>query len=415
MANILANSAFAVTLTELEKLGLTATKEELNYVEGARSNIQQQIDDIGASTISDDYDLVLLASNWVGEEAPYTYDLTFADHTNTKDKIAIMAGDDATAEEVTALQSINIAVANWVNETTLQLKAYCEDKAEIDIPINLTISSISMKFADDSSMLVFRDMVVPIMAWKEDFTYVAEGFGYSADIVCEHVTEEYMPEVTFGVSDSACGNFSSNAATFENVVRIYAKEIPSGNITIPTITCTIAAARLIGGSHHADSHAKNGTDPITPEMIGAYGKSEVIADETKVLMGLEATATPDDAFKYLMENGGSGGTAMDLLWENASLESAFAAQTVKINYSPYRFLLFDMMVGVGYPQRFSVIISTNGTCGRLMMTSNKFYLRDLEIISDGISFSDNGSISSFNGSQTLENNVNVPVAIYGIK
>lgn len=158
--------------------------------------------------------------------------------------------------------------ANWVNNTTLRLIAYGENAPTLDIPIKLSIISVAIKFADDSSMLVFKDMVVSKSSWKSDSTYTTEGFGYSADIVCPNVTEEYMPEVTFNVTDAACGNFSSNAATFDGIVRIYAREIPNEDIAVPTIICTIAAARLIGGSH-AETHAKGGVDPITPEMIGA--------------------------------------------------------------------------------------------------------------------------------------------------
>lgn len=223
-----------------------------------------------------DHDIVLLASNWVGDEAPYTYDITFKDHKNTEDKIAIMVGDNATIDEVSALQSMNIAVANWINKTTLRLKAYGE-KATIDVPINVTISSISMKFADDSSLLIFKDMVVPVSAWIADSTYKTEGFGYSADIICQGVTEEYVPEVIFSVADAACGNFSSNSATFENVVRIYAKDVLSESIIVPTITCTIAAACIIGGTH-GSNHSKDGTDPITPAMIGAAPAYSYVID-----------------------------------------------------------------------------------------------------------------------------------------
>ena len=224
--------------------------------------------DIDSTSTIFDYDITLSANEWVGESSPYTYDLEFKDHKNMIDKIGINLGNNATNEQIAELQSANIMTANWVNNTTLRLIAYGENPPTLDIPIKLSIISVAIKFADDSSMLVFKDMVVSKSSWKSDSTYATEGFGYSADIVCPNVTEEYMPEVTFNVTDAACGNFSSNAATFEGIVRIYAREIPNENITVPTIICTIAAARLIGGSH-AETHAKDGVDPITPEMIGA--------------------------------------------------------------------------------------------------------------------------------------------------
>lgn len=407
MKNILENNIGGGSgVGSLDQLGIDATAQELNYIKGATSNIQDQIDAMATTTAPIDYDLVLLADNWVGEEAPYTYDLTFEDHTNTKDKIAIMTGDDATVEEVAALQSINIASATWVNKTTLQLKAYGEDKATIDIPINLTISSISMKFADDSSMLVFRDMVVPTRAWKEDFTYAVEGFGYSADIVCEHVTEEYMPEVTFGVSDSACGNFSSNAATFENVVRIYAKKIPSGNITIPTITCTIAAARLIGGTGSTGSGVYINANPPEDEAINMWLDTDEEEDESYPTTA-EVRAMID----------GTAGMQMDLLWENASPTSSFAEQTINLDLSSYKFVAIDFRATTDW-QVYRTFIYSKMLDTLLYSTFDgavDLYIREIKLYEDSIFFKGSTKAKFGTSGSTANNACVIPQRIYGIK
>lgn len=155
-----------------------------------------------------------------------------------------------------------------------------------------------------------------------------------------------------------------------------------------------------------------------PNGGDGYSKSEIIADETKVLMGLDTTATPDDAFNHLMQNG--GGTGMDLLWENASPSSSFAAQTISvINISDYRFVILDIKDSYGSNRRYGHIIFENiedvEQTYRLIGASGALYDRNIVIKTNGIEISACNKKASLSGSYTTTTSDLIPVRIYGIK
>ncbi len=98
---------------------------------------------------------------------------------------------------------------------------------------------------------------------------------------------------------------------------------------------------------HANTHAEDGNDPITPSMIGTYTKTEIdtalqkkadsfsvytkeesISATTRTALSLAETATPDAA---LAEIARQLSERITLLWENASPTSDFSAQTLSVN------------------------------------------------------------------------------------
>lgn len=85
------------------------------------------------------------------------------------------------------------------------------------------------------SILVFEDITVPDSAWEESATYA--DYLYSADISCIGVTAEYTPSVLFSLSDAKSGLFAPVSESFDGGVRIYAKEIPTGTVTLEVIKC----------------------------------------------------------------------------------------------------------------------------------------------------------------------------------
>lgn len=92
--------------------------------------------------------------------------------------------------------------------------------------------------AGESNTLLFQNKTVATTAWISDTTYQASGFLYKADIACEGVTADYLPNVIFNVADAMSGNFAPVSDTGAGVVTIYAISKPTAAITIPVIECT---------------------------------------------------------------------------------------------------------------------------------------------------------------------------------
>ena len=91
----------------------------------------------------------------------------------------------------------------------------------------------------NANILVFENITVATTAWVEDATY--EEFGYKAYISCEGVTDEFFSDVVFAVSEATSGNYAPISVTGEGTVTIYAVDVPSADITIPTIICSKGA------------------------------------------------------------------------------------------------------------------------------------------------------------------------------
>ena len=87
---------------------------------------------------------------------------------------------------------------------------------------------------------VFSSVAVASAAWSSDATYAA--FPYSATITASGVTSDMVPEVNFGLTEAASGNFAPVALSGSGTIKIYAAEAPSAAITIPSITCVKAVS-----------------------------------------------------------------------------------------------------------------------------------------------------------------------------
>lgn len=83
------------------------------------------------------------------------------------------------------------------------------------------------------SALKFTNTSVATSAFVSDSTYAS--YGYRAAVTLTGATATMIPEVAFGIEDAASGIFATGADTYDGGVYIYAKEVPSAAITIPTI------------------------------------------------------------------------------------------------------------------------------------------------------------------------------------
>lgn len=87
---------------------------------------------------------------------------------------------------------------------------------------------------------IFSGKTVAVSKWAADNTY--EAFPYAATISCSGVTADYIPEVVFGATEAAGGNFAPVALSGAGTVKIYAAEIPEAAITVQTISCIKAVS-----------------------------------------------------------------------------------------------------------------------------------------------------------------------------
>lgn len=79
----------------------------------------------------------------------------------------------------------------------------------------------------------FTNKTVAAASWLSNSTYA--DFPYRASVSCSGVTASTFAEVVFSPADATSSNYAPICQTYVGGVYLYAKEIPSESITIPTI------------------------------------------------------------------------------------------------------------------------------------------------------------------------------------
>lgn len=87
----------------------------------------------------------------------------------------------------------------------------------------------------DGKVITQGATTVQTSAWSADTTY--DGYGYRASIAMSNVTSNYVPSVTFGITEAESGNFAPVADTYSGGVYIYAKEQPTEAVNVLSISC----------------------------------------------------------------------------------------------------------------------------------------------------------------------------------
>lgn len=91
----------------------------------------------------------------------------------------------------------------------------------------------AQKLAADAVKLTFTNTTVEAASFTADETY--GDFPYRAAVPLTGAAEAMTPEVVFGVTDAMSGAFAPVAESYAGGVYIYAAELPSAAVTIPTI------------------------------------------------------------------------------------------------------------------------------------------------------------------------------------
>ena len=89
-----------------------------------------------------------------------------------------------------------------------------------------------------ASIYIWQNITVTTDAWTKTDVYTL--YPYSASIVCNGCTGNYFPEVVFDLDDALSGYFAPVCNSTSNAVEIYASDIPSSDITVPTVKGTVA-------------------------------------------------------------------------------------------------------------------------------------------------------------------------------
>lgn len=101
-------------------------------------------------------------------------------------------------------------------------------------------ANASHAHAGYAEVKIFSGVSVAASAWVSDSTYAA--YPYAASIACPGVTASHVPEVVFGATEAASGNFAPVALSGSGTVKIYAATKPTAAITVQSITCVKAVS-----------------------------------------------------------------------------------------------------------------------------------------------------------------------------
>ena len=101
-------------------------------------------------------------------------------------------------------------------------------------------ANASHAHAGYAEVKIFSAVSVAASAWVSDSTYAA--YPYAASIACSGVTASHVPEIVFGATEAASGNFAPVALSGSGTVKIYAATKPTAAITVQSITCIKAVS-----------------------------------------------------------------------------------------------------------------------------------------------------------------------------
>lgn len=284
--------------------------------------------------------------------------------------------NDSKAEILNLLAQLNnLVAADTVGELIIQINDKLSKQGgkmtgalEVVDPQNEN-DAVPQKYVEQKK-LPFYNVAIPVSSFVADTTYA--DYPYRAAVALSGVMESMIPEVVFTLTDAVSGNFAPVAACYNGGVYIYAAEAPVAAVTVPTILCW---------------RGENG------EALGTTNA------------------------------GGSGGMSMELLWENASPESAFPGQTIALDLSKYRSIrvhFYPTSTGTKneYRQELDVGSRTVLVAWNYILSKGESVIAESRQVSaneTSVIFIDARTKVVTSTSVTETNTAVIPFAIYGIK
>ncbi len=213
-----------VTVGSKESLE-SAGAAQLEAISAAGSTQKQAVEDAGKAQAKAVNDAGAAQSKAVADAGATAAAAAVAD---------VDAAKDSALEEITAAASDK---ADKVKSAT------AGHFAGLDANGNLTDSgkkpgdfaAASHSHSGYAQALIFQNVSVAASAWSSDSTYAV--YPYAASIACSGVTASHVPEVAFGATEAASGNFAPVALSGSGTVKIYAATKPTAAITVQSITC----------------------------------------------------------------------------------------------------------------------------------------------------------------------------------
>lgn len=156
-------------------------------------------------------------------------------------RISIPAGTTELTNALITDERYDPTVCGIVTETVTA------DTTTINAQFLALLASIEQELEDlqaeaavELRKLQFDNTAVPTSAFVADQTY--EDYPYRAAVALPNVISSMIPDVMLGMTEATSGIFAPVAECYNGGVYLYANDVPSAAITIPTIICWRANA-----------------------------------------------------------------------------------------------------------------------------------------------------------------------------
>lgn len=142
--------------------------------------------------------------------------------TNAQEQVQLASNevDKAKTEVNNAKEQVTLAA----NQVDLAKQEVVNAKHYADLAAESAILSQKIR--------VINNVVVPVASWINNSS---SNYPQKALINIDNVTEDQIVDVYFAESEAVSGNYSPVTDSVDGGVYIYAKQVPSSNITIPSI------------------------------------------------------------------------------------------------------------------------------------------------------------------------------------
>ena len=196
--------------------------------------------------VTEEYKLTeigIYAENEIGEEILYCVVFAFEENAETIDpevagqityckKFCVQAKVSDTAD-------VSVQIVGTDHEFAVNYFKKYAGEVELE---NGTLQEQIKNHTHGRETIVFSNISVDTTTFESDETYT--DYPYKAELKCNGVTSDYVPMVNLGMTDAISGNYAPICESGENTVTIYAVEVPSEIMIIPSIICVKGGDKL---------------------------------------------------------------------------------------------------------------------------------------------------------------------------